>query len=93
MEFLKILVRALGTYKSPLLFDRVVLVEMFEIGVNNTHIVWCQPVHCFTHQLRLSVIDAPVVAASLIVPSGSLGARRSVCYYSGSTSLEFVDAI
>ena len=34
MEFL---VRALGTYKSPLSFDRVVLVEMFEIGVNNAH--------------------------------------------------------
>ena len=59
MEFLKTFVRALGTYKSPLSFDRVVLVEMFEIGVNNAHIiVWCQPVHCFIHQLRLSVFDA-----------------------------------
>ena len=38
MEFLKTLVHALGTYKSPLSFDRVVLVEMFEIGVNNSHI-------------------------------------------------------
>ena len=38
MEFLKTLVHALGTYKSPLSFDRVVLVEMFEIGVNNAHI-------------------------------------------------------
>ena len=36
MEFSKTLVRALGTYKSPLSLDRVVLVEMFEIGVNNT---------------------------------------------------------
>ena len=35
MEFLKTLVHALGTYTSPLLFDRVVLIEMFEIGVNN----------------------------------------------------------
>ena len=38
MEFLKTLVCALGTYKSPLSFDRVVLVEMFEIGMNNAHI-------------------------------------------------------
>ena len=38
IEFLKILVRVFGTYKSPLSFDRVVLVEMFEIGVNNAHI-------------------------------------------------------
>ena len=37
MEFSKTLVRALGTYKSPLSLDRVVLVEMFEIGVNNAH--------------------------------------------------------
>ena len=34
MEFLKTLVRALGTYESPLSFDRVVLVDMFEMGVN-----------------------------------------------------------
>ena len=55
----KTLVRALGTYKSPFSFDRVVVVEMFEIGVNNAHIiVWCQPVHCFIHQLRLSIFDA-----------------------------------
>ena len=38
MEFLKTFVRALGTHKSPLSFDRVVLVEMFGIGVNNAHI-------------------------------------------------------
>ena len=38
IDFLKTFVRALGTYKSPLSFDRVVLVEMFEIGVNNAHI-------------------------------------------------------
>ena len=37
MAFLKTLVRALGTSKSPFLFDRVVLVEIFEIGVNNAH--------------------------------------------------------
>ena len=35
MGSLNKLVHALGTYKSPLSFDRVVLVEMFEIGVNN----------------------------------------------------------
>ena len=35
MEFLNTLVRAFGTYKSPLSFDRVVLVEMFEICVNS----------------------------------------------------------
>ena len=38
MEFLETLVLALGTYDSPLSFNRVVLVEMFEIGVNNAHI-------------------------------------------------------
>ena len=38
MEFLNTLDCAFGTYKSPLSFDRVVLVEMFEIGVNNAHI-------------------------------------------------------
>ena len=38
MQLLKTLVHALGTHKSPLSFDRVVLVEMFEIGVNNAHI-------------------------------------------------------
>ena len=37
MEFLKTLVGALGTYKSPVSFDRIVLVEMFEVGVNNAH--------------------------------------------------------
>ena len=40
IEFLKALVHALMTYKSPLSFDGVVLVEMFDIGVNNAH--WCQ---------------------------------------------------
>ena len=39
MEFLKTLVRALATYKSPLSFDRVVLIEMFEIVMNNAHIL------------------------------------------------------
>ena len=39
MELLNTLVRALGAYKSPLSFDRVVLVEMFEIGVNKAHIL------------------------------------------------------
>ena len=38
MEFLKTLVRVFGRYKSSLSFDRVVLVDMFEIGVNNAHI-------------------------------------------------------
>ena len=37
MEFSKTLIRALRTYESPLSFDLVVLVEMFEIGVNNAH--------------------------------------------------------
>ena len=38
MEFLKTLVRAFGTYKSPLSFDGVFLVEIFENGVNNARI-------------------------------------------------------
>ena len=48
IQFLKTLVRAHGTYKSPLTFDVVVLVEMFETTLNNAHI-W--PIHCFMHQL------------------------------------------
>ena len=38
MELLKTVALALETYKSLLSFDRVVLVEMFEIGVNNAYI-------------------------------------------------------
>ena len=44
-------VHVLRTYKSPLTYDRVVLVEMFESNLYNAHIVWSQPIHYFVYQL------------------------------------------
>ena len=38
LEFMEMLVCALGTYKSPLTFDQVVVVEMFKTDLYNAHI-------------------------------------------------------
>ena len=69
IEFLKALVHALMTYKSPLSFDGVVLVEMFDIGVNNAH--WCQTNRSllYTPTATVCIWRTPVVADSLLVPT------------------------
>ena len=79
MEFLKTLVRALETYKSPLSFDRVVLVEIFEIGVNNAHIQYgANPfIALYTNCDCLYLTRSGSGSQFNCSNSGSLGARYS----------------